>query len=110
MIKKESSTYTATILIAGPIEVAKQFLRKYCKDVGMCVTIAPTTYIYTMGEEIGYSVGLINYPRFPKESSYIWDMAVELGKKLLEETHQGSFTVQATDKTAFFSIRECDKV
>lgn len=110
MIEKSCETYWCNIYIAEPIEVAKQIIRKYCKEVGLCVTIQPADYIYTMGEESGYCVGLINYPRFPKDASFIFNTATKLGQLLLNETYQGSFTVQCPDKTVFYSIRECDKV
>ena len=109
MISKECSTYQVKIYIAGPIEVAKQILREECNKEGLCVTIEPTLYIYTQGEEQGYVVGLINYPRFPKSTEEIYQQAKELGSKLLQETYQGSFTIVATDRTEFFSIREVDK-
>lgn len=109
MITKQCYTYEAKIYIAGPIEVAKQIIREECLK-GLCATIEPTCYIYTQGEEQGYVVGLINYPRFPKSNEDIYSQAVALGIKLLEKTYQGSFTIVATDKTEFFSIREVDKV
>lgn len=109
MVTKQSDTYEVKIYIAGPIEVAKQIIRKECLK-GLCVTIEPTLYIYTQGEEQGYVVGLINYPRFPKSTEEIYQQAKELGSKLLQETYQCSFTIVATDRTEFFSIREVDKV
>lgn len=107
MITKECETYTAKIYLAGPIEVAKQIIRRECL-VGLCVTIEPTTYIYTKGEEVGYVVGLINYPRFPQTADAIFETAVQLGTTLLNETYQGSFTIVATDRTKFFSTRVDD--
>lgn len=109
MFTKQTDTYEAKIYIAGAIEVAKQVIREECLK-GLCVTIEPTHYIYTQGEEVGYVVGLINYPRFPASNEDIYSQAVALGMKLLMETYQGSFTIVATDKTEFFSIREADKV
>lgn len=99
-------TYWVKIYIAGPIEVAKQFIRKRAKQKGMCVTIEPTTYIYTGGEEAGYVVGLINYPRFPKEITEIWNEAVLLADALRLETGQDSFTIMDPHKTEWYSDRE----
>lgn len=62
---KTSETYRVSIFMSGPIEAAKQVLRSMCLRVGLCVTIDPTLFIYTGGEEAGYVVGLLNYPRFP---------------------------------------------
>jgi hypothetical protein len=103
MTEKEAKTYWVKIYLAGPIEVAKQFIRKKAKKQGMCVTIEPTTYIYTGGEETGYVIGYINYPRFPKTSNVIWELAHELAHELKDETGQKSFTMMSPDVTYFFS-------
>jgi ferredoxin len=54
---KTEETYTVRLYLSGPVEVAKQVLREECMREGLCVTIEPTTYIYTGGEEAGYVVG-----------------------------------------------------
>jgi hypothetical protein len=54
----------------------------------------------------GVVVGLINYPRFPAEPREIWSKAEELGKRLRDGLYQESFTIQASDKTVWFSWRE----
>jgi hypothetical protein len=95
------STFWAKIFIAGPIEVAKQVCRKECMREGLCVTVDPTTYIYTGGEEAGVVVGLINYPRFPKFADALYARAFDLAAKLCEEMHQHSYTVQ-TDKETYW--------
>jgi hypothetical protein len=110
MITKECSTHQVKIYIAGPIEVAKQILREECQKEGLCVTIEPTTFIYTQGEELGYVVGFINYPRFPKQPEDIYTRAKNIGIDLMHKTFQGSFTLVATDKTEFISVRAVDKV
>lgn len=83
-------TYTCRIYLSGPIEVAKQALRTECLREGLCVTIEPTTFIYTGGEEIGYVVGLVNYPRFPAAADSIRARAIRIATLLLEATHQHS--------------------
>lgn len=98
-------TYWVKIYIAGPIEVAKQLIRKRAKQKGMCVTIEPTTFMYTGGEEVGYVVGFINYPRFPKENSEIWNEAILLANHLMLETGQDSFSVMDPYKTDWYSER-----
>lgn len=72
---------------------------------GGCVSITPTHYIYTHGEESGYIVELINYPRFPKEIVDIERKAIHLAKTLLEKTYQGSFTIQFPYETYYYSVR-----
>lgn len=105
MISQTSDTYWVRICLAGPIEVAKQIIREECLREGLCVTIEPTTYIYTGGEEEGYIVNLINYPRFPKEDHEILDRAINLGKVLRDRTFQHSVLVLAPDTTYWFTNR-----
>ena len=102
---KEANTYWARIFIAGPIKEAEQIIRRECFK-GLCVNIYANKYIYRGGEEIGYVVELINYPRFPTTKDALFDKAKELGNILMEETYQGSFTIMAPDKTVFISRRD----
>ena len=100
---KECETYWARIFIAGPIEVAKQLLREECMREGLCVTIAPTHYVYTGGEESGYVVELNNYPRFPWTFAQIEGRAYLIVNLLLEKTFQKSAMVQFPHRTAWFT-------
>lgn len=102
---KECETYWAKIFIAGPIPVAEQVLREITFE-GLCVNIYPNKYIYRGGEEIGYIVELINYPRFPSTGEAIYNKAVSVATTLMENTYQGSFTVMCPDKTTFVSRRD----
>jgi len=98
-------TYWVKIYIAGPIEVAKQIIRLHTASVGLCVTIDPTTYIYTGGEEAGYVVGLINYPRFPSTPDELDVKAAVLASALRAGTGQSSYTIMTPTTTKFFSYR-----
>ncbi|MBB4861599.1 hypothetical protein HNP46_000410 [Pseudomonas nitritireducens] len=103
-----TKTFYARIFMAGDIEVAKQVCRKECQRDGLCVTIEPTQYIYTGGEEAGFVVGLSNYPRFPAMPETILARARDLGKKLLGELNQGSFSIMTPDRTEWYSMRKQD--
>jgi hypothetical protein len=105
MVEKQVDSYWVKIYISGPIDVAKQILRRECKLVGNCVTIEPTTFIYTGGEEDGYVVGLINYPRFPKTKNQLWEGAMYLATLLRIETYQDSALVMSPEKTLWISDR-----
>lgn len=83
-------TFTARLYLSGPIEVAKQIIRADVLAEGLCVTIEPTLFIYSGGEEQGYVVGLVNYPRFPKAHAEITGRARRLMSALMEGTHQWS--------------------
>lgn len=106
MIEKQLPAYQARIYMSGPIEVAKQVIRAECLRAGLCVTIEPTTFIYTGGEEAGYVVGLIDYPRFPSHPVAIEDRARNLMEKLLEETHQHSGLLMTPNVSTWISKRE----
>jgi len=92
--------------MSGPIEIAKQIIRNECLQKGLCVTIEPTTFIYTGGEESGYVVGLVNYPRFPSTNEEIKDRAEKLMLRLLDETFQQSGMVMTPEQTVWFTKRE----
>lgn len=107
MKKLVCRTYTAEIYIAGDIPVARQLLLEYCLQ-GFCVSIEPVHYVYTMGEESGMVVRIINYPRFPRTQDEIKQKGVELGELLLKGLHAGSCSVVCTDETVFLSRRGGD--
>jgi len=92
--------------MSGPIEVAKQICRAECLREGLCVTIEPTTYIYTGGEEIGFVIGLVNYPRFPSEPEDLANRGRDLMNKLLEATCQHSAMLMLPESTEWVTKRE----
>lgn len=97
-------TYQIKLYLSGPIEIAKQFLRAECMREGLCVTVEPTHFIYTGGEETGYVVGLLNYPRFPSPADALVARARNLMVGLLEATHQHS-ALMVTPETSEWVTR-----
>lgn len=73
----------------------------YCDKVGLCVSVAPTTFIYTHGREDGAAVGLINYPRFPSTPEAITAHALRLAELLKSATEQLGVSVVLPDRTIF---------
>ncbi len=106
MTRNTVDTFWARIYMSGSIEVAKQVCREYCLEVGLCVTIEPTTFIYTGGEEAGFVVGLINYPRFPASEFQIEQRATHLMERLLEVTCQHSALLMMPGNTCWITKRE----
>ena len=104
MITKAVPTYQVRIYMSGPIETAKQAIRQYVR-VGLCVTIEPTTFLYTGGEESGFIVGLLNYPRFPSEPAVIDAHAEALADALLEATFQDSVLIVSPQKAVWHTKR-----
>ena len=93
------------IFMAGDIAQAKQVCREYCFEVGLCVTIEPTDYIYTGGEETGFRIGLINYPRFPSDVSGLEARAQRLATAVMERLCQHSYSIVGPTETVWFSRR-----
>lgn len=108
MISKTSKSMTVRIWMAGNYADAERICRKFCKT-GMCVSIHPTNYIYTGGEESGFCVTLINYPRFPvSELSVLKDKALGLAYELMAGLYQQSFSIEDPENTTFYSSRPED--
>lgn len=105
MITKTEPTYTVRLYLSGPIEIAKQVCRAECLREGLCVTVEPTLFIYTGGEEAGYVVGLLNYPRFPTTPEALRERAHQLLLKLLEATAQLSALMVTPETSVWVSFR-----
>jgi hypothetical protein len=92
--------------MAGDVAQAKQILRAECMRKGLCVTILTTNYIYAGGEESGFIVELINYPRFPGDSAAIWVGAKRIGRLLCRKLYQDSFLVMDSTMTTWSTRRK----
>jgi hypothetical protein len=103
MITKEEPTYWVKIYSSGSIESAKDVIRKDCLEEGLCVTIEPTLFIYSGGEEFGFVVGLINYPRFPATKESIFARAHSLAEKILAASFQRSILIMSPDETMWIN-------
>lgn len=99
-------TYWVEIHMAGDFEQARQACREFCHKVGLCVTVQAQTFIYVGGEEAGFVVGLINYPRFPSEPEQLRTKASDLAEVLLGRLCQHSYLLLAPDTTLWVSRRE----
>lgn len=86
------ASYKVVIWIAGDIYQIEAVCRKYCLT-GLCVTVTPTTFIYTGGAESGAAVGLINYARFPSDPESINGHAQSLARLLMSDCCQRSCSV-----------------
>jgi hypothetical protein len=102
MIEKSVSTYWVKIYQSGSIETAKEIIRREAFPGGLCVTIEPTNYIFLGGEESGFVIGLVNYPRFPEEPQEILDRAKSLALKILDETWQISTMIMTPTETILY--------
>jgi len=108
MIRKECPSYQISIFIAGDPWKAQQVCREYCDDIGFCITVTESTYVYRGDDEIGVIVGVINYPRFPMSPEGLFGHASLIAGRLREALGQDSYTIQTPDKTVWISYREQD--
>lgn len=103
-----ANSYPVQIFIAGSYCKAKLIAQKFCDEVGGCVTVSKTTYVYTGGKEKGVIVGFINYPRFPNKPDEIETKANRLAELLLKGLNQQSYSIQTPDETKWVSYRPED--
>jgi hypothetical protein len=99
----EAPTYWARIYIAGNRADAERTCRTWAFKDGACVTVTPTEYIYSGGQESGVIVGLINYPRFPATQAEIDEQAELLGALMADDLHQRSYTIETPVRTRWFT-------
>lgn len=104
-----TQSYFVRIHMAGDIAQAKQVCREQCYAVGLCVTVTPQTFIYTGGEEEGFVVGLLNYPRFPSTPDELREKARTLADRLRERLFQHSYLLETSDVTTWVTARDENK-
>lgn len=106
MIEESCASSPVSIFMAGDIAKATEICRAYCDETGFCVTVTPTTYVYTDGQESGFVIGLINYPRFPSEPRSIEHRAREIAERLRVGLGQESYSIQTPQQTLWRSWRD----
>jgi len=89
--------------IIHSLEECASILQDYCDSKGLCVTLTPTTFIYTKGSEPGAIIGLIQYLRFPKEEWELRDTALEIAKILLDKLNQYRVTINFPKEVVMLS-------
>lgn len=110
-----AETYYAKIYVGRRVGYGKtihidekimDFIQEYVNKIGLCVTTTKTNYIYKDGNEPGYIVGLINYPRFPKTKEEIKITALDLAEKLLIKMEQNRVSVEFPDETIMLEKKD----
>lgn len=95
------------------LDEIKLWLHNYCDQVGYCVTVTETEFIYKNGGEPGCTVGLINYPRFPASWEAIRDHAFAIAKGLMKLLKQQKVTVVMggyVEETYMFTPEDLEEV
>jgi hypothetical protein len=113
---KSAKTFTATIYVGFkmgyngdelPWSVGEKICQDFVNDIGLCVTLTPTAFVYKYGRENGMTVGLINYPRFPDAQMNIKVKAFRLAKLLMSAYRQQRVSVVFPDET--FTLSQEDE-
>jgi len=89
-------------------EKVHDICQNYCNDVKLGLTLTKTEYIYVSGNEPGYIIGLINYPRFPDGEVNINEKAFTLAKLLLVNLEQERCTVMTPFETFLLEKEDID--
>lgn len=101
-------SFTVTVFVAGDYQKARDSLRRQCFEEGLCVTVTPTTFVYTVGVEDGVAVGFVNYPRFPKSPDAILSRALAVADFLMDDLYQWSALVVTPVETIWRTRRPED--
>lgn len=105
MKREEAPSYPISIFMAGDYARAVALCRDYCGANPFCVTVKASEYVYTGGQEAGFVVGIINYPRFPATPDALWEAAERIAAMLRVGLEQQSYSIQAPDRTVWISHR-----
>lgn len=101
-------TWTAQIFIGQRVRMTGEFYpsallltkcHDFCEVAKLGITITTTTYLYPGGQEPGFIIGLINYPRFPRPINHLRQMAIDLAEELRRELSQERVSILFQDET-----------
>ena len=101
-----SQTYAVSIWLAGSVADATRICRQFCKEVGLCVTVTPTDFVYSGGAESGVLVRMVNYPRFPAQADEINKKAFDLARVLRDGLSQWSVMIETPTDTTWLTVRD----
>ena len=105
---KDCKTYEARIYVGlrigyskkiHTLNIAYKICQDYCNKIGFCVTFTETQFIYKSGKEPGLIIGIINYPRFPKEEYKLNEHALTIAGLLLNKLEQNRISIVFKNKT-----------
>jgi len=98
-------SFKVELFIAGSYEEIKMICRKHCFPKGLCLSISENLTFFAGGSEIAFKIEIFNYPPFVEKENVILEKAIALGKNIVEENYQWSFSIVTPKKTLYFSRR-----
>ena len=89
--------------ILHSVTAVEDICQEFCDDVGFCVTVTPTKYVYTDGWVQGAIVGIINYPRFPSSERTLENRTLLLATELMLKLEQKRITIDFPSHTTMLT-------
>lgn len=80
--------------------------KRFCTDIGYCVSVFPCQFPYKYGCEDGAKITLINYARFPLSKDQLSLKAKEVAGFIAEECCQGSYSINGPDSCEYYTRKE----
>lgn len=81
------------------MEYVKSICKDFCNNFQIGLTLTETTFCYVDGDEPGFVVGIVNYPRFPSNPSDLRKKAFSLGYLLIDKLKQQRLSIETPEKT-----------
>ena len=88
-----SKSETIKIYIAGNEQNIKDCCKEFCNNIGFCVAVSESDYIYSFGSETGFEITIINYARFPSNYNDLLEKAISLARFLVASAYQRSCSI-----------------
>lgn len=108
MIVKTCTSATVSIYCTGDKARLYAAVQETIDAIGLCVSIFPCDYLFTGGQESGYEIRLINYPRLPFDMDTMMAKAGHVAQAVFTVNPKGSLTIVAPHETIFWSNRDSD--
>lgn len=103
---KTCKPYQFDIYIGGGYEDILRASKRFCSDVGYCVSVMACDFPYRYGCECGAKITLINYARFPLSKDQLRIKSREVASFLAEECCQGSYSINGPDSCEYYTRKE----
>jgi len=82
-----------------PLDEVTEFLKKLADEDPICFSVTITRYVHPKGIEGGVTIGMINYPRFPKPRKVFRERAFQVAESLKEHFKQFGVTIEFQNET-----------
>lgn len=106
LITKTAPTFQSAIYISARLHTVQDVCAEFCKKNPCCVTVEPVDFIFTGGNQSGFRIKFINYPRFENDIESIKQKSESLALSLLIASQQNSCSVVHSDEIIYMQLGE----